>query len=80
MRKIMILAVFLLIFIYACQPKADVMQKPSETQVQAPAETTGDATTDSFGSDISNANSEDQELGSSGLEGMDSGFSDVENI
>lgn len=81
MRKIMLLAVFLLIFVYACQPKTDSMQKPPKMQAQQPdAGATGDAATDSFGSDISKVSSEDQELGSSGLDGMDSGFSDVENI
>jgi len=81
MRKIMLLAIFLLIFVYACQPKTDSMQKPPETQTQEPAaETIGDTATDSFGSDVSNINSEDNELDSSGLEDIDSGFSDVENI
>ena len=37
MRKMLLLVVFLLIFIYACQPKTDAMQKPSETQAQQPA-------------------------------------------
>ena len=80
MRKIMLLAIFLLIFVYACQQKTDDIKKPSETQTQQPAESTGDAATDSFGSDVSNANSEDKELSSSELDGIDSGFSDVENI
>jgi len=81
MRKRLLLAVFLLIFVYACQPKTDAMQKPSEIQTQQPAaESTGDSATDSFGNDMNNANNEDRELSSSELEGMDSGFSDVENI
>ena len=81
MRKMLLLAIFLLIFVYACQPKTDVMQKPSETQTQqTAAEATGDAAADSFGNDMNNINSEDKELGSSDLEGIDSGFSDVENI
>ena len=80
MRKMILLAIFLLVFIYACQPKTDAIQKPSETQAQEPvAETTGDAA-DSFGNDMANINNEDKELSSSELEGMDSGFSDVENI
>ncbi len=81
MRKMLLLAVFLLIFVYACQPKTDIMQKPAETQTQqSTAESIGDATTDSFGNDMNNVNNEDKELSSSGLEDIDSGFSDVENI
>ena len=79
MRKLILLALFLLIFVYACQPKTDAMQKPSKTQA-TPAEATGDAASDSFGNDMNNMNSEDKELSSSELEGVDSGFSDVENI
>jgi len=78
MRKMILLAVFLLVFVYACQPKTDAMQKPSETQ--QPAESTGDVAADSFGNDLSSANSDDKELDSSGLGDMDSGFNDVENI
>ncbi len=84
MRKTLLLAVFLLIFVYACQPKADTMQKPSETQTQTPQQpavaSTGDAAADSFGNDMGNVNNEDKELSSGELEGLDSGFSDVENI
>jgi len=80
MRKIMLLAIFLLIFVYACQPKTDAMQKLPETQAQQPAESTGDTAADSFGNDMSDANNEEKELSSSELEGMDSGFSDVESI
>lgn len=77
----MLLAVFLLISVYACQPKIDVMQKPSEIQTQQPTtEATGDSAADSFGNDMSNVNNEDKELSSSELGDMDSGFSDVENI
>lgn len=79
MKKIALLALFLLIFVYACQPKADTIQKPSETQTP-PAETTGDATADSFGNDMNSVTNEDGELSSSELEGIDSGFNDVENI
>lgn len=81
MRKIMLLAIFLLAFVYACQPKTDAMQKLPETKIQEPvAESTGDASADSFGNDMANADSEDKELDSSELEDIDSGFSDVENI
>lgn len=78
MKKMMLLAVFLLIFVYACQPKTDAMQKTPETQ--QPIESTGDVTTDSFGNDMNNVNNEDKELSSSELEDIDSGLSDVENI
>ena len=79
MKKILaFLIVAMVIFVYACQPKTDVMQKPLETQ--QPAESTGDATTDSFGNDLSSVSSDDKELDSSGFEDMDSGFNDVENI
>ena len=78
MKKI-ILAVLIavLISISACQKQ--VTQKPSEIKAQ-PIGTTGDAATDSFGNGVSNVNSEDKELSSSELDGIDSGFSDVENI
>ena len=81
MRKMLLLAVFLLIFVYACQPKNYTIQKPSEAQTQQPtAESASDSATDSFGNDMNNVNNEDKELSSSNLEGMDSGFNDVENI
>ena len=82
MKKMILLAIILLIFVYACQPRTDAMQKPSESQTE-PTETiqtTGDATTDSFGNDMNNVNNEEKELSSSELEDIDSGFSDVENI
>ena len=80
MKKTILFAIFLLIFVYACQPKTDAMQKP-ETQAQQPAtETAGDSAADSFGNDMGNTNNEDEELSSSELEGIDSGFSDIENI
>ena len=73
MKKIIIL-ILIIISIAACQP----IKK--EIKVEATkAETTVDATTD-FGNGISNVNNEDKELSSSELEGMESGFSDVENI
>ena len=78
--EMLLLLVFLLVIVYACQPKTDAMQKPPETQTPQSAESTGDAATDSFGSDVSNVNSEDKELSSSELEDIDSGFSDIENI
>lgn len=79
-RALMFIIIVMIVFISACQKQVkEETQKPSETQTP-PAETTGDAATDSFGNDMGNVNNEDKELSSSELEGIDSGFSDVENI
>lgn len=76
MKKILFSILMLIIIsIIACQPVK------KEVKVEVPkVETTDDATTDSFGSDMGNVDSEDKELSSNELEGIDSGFSDIENI
>ncbi len=72
MRKLIILALMLMILFAACQPA----KKEEMPQPQAETSEAGEPAVGDFG----NADSIDSDLNENELDGLDSGFSDIENI
>ncbi len=78
--QIIILAV-LLLYAVSCSTKTpQTVLTPTDSQIQPQQSSTGEASADSFGNGVSDADSEEKELSSSGLEGSDSGFDDIESM
>ncbi|GEM_PF-3332908 len=73
-KTVIVLFLLAIVAVSACS-KAATTQKPTEQTNQNNA-----AAPDSFGSDVSNANSDDRELSSSQLDGADSGLNDIDNM
>lgn len=81
MKKILLsILILIVVFTVACQQaaKQGVMEKKT---TEAPkTQTTGDAAVDAVGKDLSNVNSVEKDLNTDGLNDLDSGLGEVENI
>ena len=78
MKKVFAFAlILLLVLVAACQQSVKKENRITSTQT---AETTGDASADSFGNGVSSIDNDEKDTNATGLEGVDSGLSDVGNI
>jgi len=82
-----LLLIMALVLIASCAPKPDPVAPTTpaaptapEAPVQAPTETTGEASIDEVGEDISDAGNIDDELDTSELDEVDAILTDIENI
>lgn len=73
----LVVLVFLLVFIAACQQPKIVEKPAAEKPVSA---TTGEAAVDAVSSGISNVDSVERDLSSDELSDVDSGLADVQGI
>ena len=76
-----LLIMLALVLIASCAPKpGPAAPVAPEAPVQAPAETTGEASIDEIAEDISDAGNIDDELDASELGDIDAILADIENI
>ncbi len=85
MKKFLFLMALVAVFaVVACQKEStgvsDGKMDQTKEQPVMQSDVTGDAAVDSIGSDLSDAEAAEKELSGEGIEDIDSGLQDIENI